>query len=256
MSWLFYCSTYSPTHLTGVLPAAWKQAHVTPIYKSGDRHSPASYRPISLTSIPCKILERLIKKAILHNLQRNNLLSDMQHDFLPERSCSTNLLLFMDSRAQAQDDGLISDAIFFDFAKAFNRVPHKPLLHKLQSYGVCGKLLQWINSFLTDRSFCVKVDQTVSSPAPVHSGIQQGSVFGPLLFLVYINDPTDVISSRSLLYVDDLKIWTSVPGCSARRYHQHKKLVDLVEPSHKRHQVRPYVTWRYLREAFYKIKMK
>ena len=87
--------------------------------------------------------------------------------------------------------------------------PHKPLLHKLEAYGVCDELLQWINPFLTDRSFCVKVDQTLSSPAPVHSGVQQWSVLGPLLFLVHINDLTDVISSRSLLHADNLKIWTS-----------------------------------------------
>ena len=93
--------------------------------------------------------------------------------------------------------------------KRVDKVPHKPLLHKLQAYGVCGELLQWINSFLTDRSFCGKVDQTLSSSAPVYSGVLQGSVLGPLLFLVYINDLTDVISSRSLLYADDLKIWTS-----------------------------------------------
>ena len=202
-------SLFTDSLLTGVLPAAWKQAHVTPIYKSGDRHSPASYRPISLTSIPCKILERLFKKAILDHLQRNNLISHVQHGFLPGRSCSTNLLLFMDSLTQARNDGLISDAIFFDFAKAFDKVPHKPLLHKRQAYGVCGELLQWINSFLTDRSFCVKVDQALSTTTPVHSGVPQGSILGALLFLVYINYLTDVISSRSLLYADDLKIWTS-----------------------------------------------
>ena len=115
----------------------------------------------------------------------------------------------MDSLTEARNDGLVSDIIFFDFAKAFDKVPHKPLLHKLQAYGVCGELLQWINSFLTDRSFCVKVGQSLFSPAPVYSGVLQGSVLGPLLFLVYMNDLVDVISSRSLLYADDLKIGAS-----------------------------------------------
>ena len=133
-------SLFTDSLLAGVLPAAWKQAHVIPNYKSGDRHSPASYGPISLTSLPCEILERLIKKAILDHLQRNDLISDMQHGFLPGRSCSTNLLLFVDSLTQARNDGLISDAIFCDIAKAFNKVPHKPLLHKLEAYEVCGEL--------------------------------------------------------------------------------------------------------------------
>ena len=137
---------------------------------------------ISPIGIPCKILERMIKKAILNHLQRNNLISDIQHGFLPGRSCYTNLLPFMDSLTQARDDGLISDAIFFDFSKAFDKVPHKPLLHKLQTYGGCGELLQWTNSFLTDRSFCVKIDQTLSSPAAVHSSVPHGSVLGTLLF--------------------------------------------------------------------------
>ena len=125
--------------------------------------------PSVLTGIPCKILERLIKKAILTHFRRNKLISKSQHGFPPGRSCTTNLLLYMDSLTQARDDGLISDTIFSDFAKAFEKVPHKPLLHKLQAYGVCGELLQWINSFLTDRSFCVKVEETLSSPTPIYS---------------------------------------------------------------------------------------
>jgi hypothetical protein len=111
------------------LPDVWKTALVTPIYKGGDRRVPGSYRPVSLTSIPCKVLERLIKKGILQHLLLNKLISSTQHGFMPNRSCVTNLLLFMDSLTDAYDKGLISDAIFFDFAKAFDRVPHQPLLY-------------------------------------------------------------------------------------------------------------------------------
>jgi hypothetical protein len=117
------------TLTTGVLPSYWKSATVVPIYKGGDRLSPNSYRPISLTSIPCKVLERILKKRILAHLLDNSLISPAQHGFLPQRSCITNLLLFMDSLTEARDNGLISDAIFFDFAKAFDSVPHAPLIH-------------------------------------------------------------------------------------------------------------------------------
>ncbi|KER28139.1 hypothetical protein T265_04970 [Opisthorchis viverrini] len=126
----------------GRLPPAWKEAIVTPIYKTGDRLSPGSYRPISLTSVPCKGMERILKQAIPDRLTPSNLTSPAQHGFLPNRSCVTNMLVFMDSLTQTKDEGLISDAIFFDFSKAFDRVTHVPLLHKLESYGIQGKIVR------------------------------------------------------------------------------------------------------------------
>ncbi|KER32081.1 hypothetical protein T265_01853 [Opisthorchis viverrini] len=110
---------------------------------------------------------------------------------------------------QAKDEGHISDAIFFDFSKAFDGVPHVPLLHKLESYGIQGKILRWIKAFLSDRSFRVRIGSTYSSPAPVSIGVPQGSVLGPLLFLIYVNDLPDVLASPCLLFPDDLKSWSS-----------------------------------------------
>jgi hypothetical protein len=125
---------------TGMLPCAWKEATITPIFKTGDRHSPVSYRPISLTSIPCKVMERLLKRAIVAHFLKYDLFSSTQHGFLPNRSCVTNLLTFMDSLTDAKDKGLITDAIFFDFAKAFDRVPHGLLIRKLEAYGIQGEI--------------------------------------------------------------------------------------------------------------------
>ena len=190
----------------GILPKDWKNAHITPIFKKGSRNFASNYRPISLTSIICKIMESIIKDTVLCHLTENQLLTKSQFGFIPGRSATIQLLSYLDNSINSIVNGKVTDTIYFDFAKAFDTVPHRRLLKKLARYGIGGNVLKWINAFLHDRSQIVVVNGVKSSSSPVLSGIPQGSVLGPLLFLVYINDLPDVVRSLMYLFADDTKL--------------------------------------------------
>ena len=194
----------------GVLPHDWKNAFVSPIYKKGARNLPENYRPISLTSIACKIMEKLIRNTILCHLVENDLLSEKQFGFVSGRSTVTQLLNYLDICADVIANGGIVDSIYFDFSKAFDTVPHKRLSVKMKAYGIEGKLLAWVEAFLSGREQVVRVNGELSSSKAVISGIPQGSVLGPLLFVIYINDLPDVVQSNILLFADDTKIFSKV----------------------------------------------
>ena len=197
---------------SGRLPEEWKIGDVVPIYKKGDRRLPASYRPVSLTAVPCKVLESIIRDALLQHFTDNGLLDGAQHGFLPARSCSTQLLETIEDWSAAIEDGDPLDVAYLDFAKAFDSVPHARLIGKLQSYGVRGKLLRWIEAFLVGRRQRVQVQGAKSDWVPVTSGIPQGSVLGPTLFTIYVNDLPREVSSCIKLFADDTKIY-----CRLRR---------------------------------------
>ena len=194
----------------GSLPTAWKEARVTPIFKKGSRTDVDNYRPVSLTSVCCKVMEKLIRHAVMNHMIINGLLSDYQHGFVQGRSCTTQLLQLVDKISEIIDEGGAVDMVYLDFAKAFDTVPHQRLLLKLESYGIGGEVYAWIQSFLTDRLQQVSVGGMVSSWAHVLSGVPQGSVLGPVLFVCYINDMPDSIGSFIFMYADDTKLGRGV----------------------------------------------
>lgn len=197
---------------TSTLPQDWKNANVTPIFKKGDRKEPSNYRPISLTSIVCKVFESIIRDNIITHLLDNNLLNEKQFGFLPNRSATLQMLLVMDSWSEALDEGHCIDVCYFDFMKAFDKVNHTLLINKLIKFNLGDKIINWIKSFLHDRKQRVHIDGHFSSWCEVTSGIPQGSVLGPLLFLLFIDDLTLTTANNSSVYLfaDDTKAFKTV----------------------------------------------
>ncbi|CAH8546979.1 unnamed protein product [Dicrocoelium dendriticum] len=201
---------------TCTLPSEWKEAVICPIFKNGDRSLSANYRPVSLTSVVVKLLEKLVRDSLECHLNRFNLLSSAQHGFRKGFSCLTNSLVAREAWAEAVDNGHVVDVLFVDFSKAFDKVPHLRLSHKLRSYGVSGRALHWVSAFLLGREQCVRVGRSLSFKQAVLSGVPQGSVLGPMLFSIYVNDLPGELGVSSLLFADDLKLWNvvNVPGGS------------------------------------------
>lgn len=198
----------------GCLPDDWKVGKVVPVHKTGDHHSPLNYRPISITSIPCKILEHIIFSHLVQHLESNSFFAPAQHGFRKSFSCETQLLTFTHDLHLILDHGSQVDCIFLDFAKAFDKVSHNLLLHKLSKLNIDQDVLSWIRAFLNNRSQFVSVNNTSSSPAPVTSGVPQGSVLGPLLFLIFINDLPSCVSSSISLFADDCVLYREITNTS------------------------------------------
>ena len=194
----------------GKFPHSWKLANVVPVYKKGCRDSVENYRPVSLLSIVSKVLERAVINNIYDVLIPK--LTLLQHGFLRGKSTVTQLLSVFHEISSHLDNSGQTDVIYLDFSKAFDSVPHHLLIHKLKSFGFNGSLLNWIGSYLTNRTQRVVIDGEMSSCLPVVSGVPQGSILGPLLFLLYINDISNDLSSDSkiALFADDAKIFRHI----------------------------------------------
>jgi ribonuclease P/MRP protein subunit RPP40 len=201
---------YNLSLRTGKVPVEWKRANVTAIFKKGSKEVAGNYRPVSLTTHVCKVLEALVKDVIIAHLQKYNLINDSQHGFVKGRSCLTNLLGFFEDITAMVDKGEPVDVIYLDFQKAFDKVPHRRLMKKVSAMGIGGEIYNWIEDWLRDRKQRVCLTGSSSGWANVSSGVPQGSVLGPLLFLIYINDIDNGIASKILKFADDTKLYRQV----------------------------------------------
>ena len=204
------CKIFQESIDSGRVPIEWKCANVSPIYKSGDKHEPGNYRPVSLTSICSRLLESIIKGQIMEYMEKNDMFSEHQYGFRSGYSCVTQLLHIFEEWSASIDDNKAIDVIYLDFRKAFDTVPHKRLINKLKAYGIQGKITSWIENFLSDRKQRVSIDGQFSDWADVSSGIPQGSVLGPTLFLIFINDLPDKVRNLVKIFADDTKIYSTI----------------------------------------------
>lgn len=192
----------------GVFPTTWKRAFITPIHKSGEKENVENYRPISILSALSKLFEKLVHGALYPLFHR--LIIPEQHGFVKRRSTTTNLMVFTNFLFENMDRQVQVDAVYTDFRKAFDKVDHSILLEKLAFNGIRGNLLRWFASYIFNRTQKVVINGYESDTVTVRSGVPQGSILGPFLFIVYVNDIGKCFfNAQFLMYADDMKIYKS-----------------------------------------------
>ena len=197
----------------GKVPTMWKKSQVTPIPKSGNLRSVNNYRPISLLPLPCKLIERIVHNRVYGFLEKEKILTKKQGGFRPGHSTVDTLCKFTDELLRNNNVAIDTVAVFIDLRKAFDTVDHRILLDKLERYGIRLANLRWFFSYLSNRTQVVNANGVTSSMLPVVCGVPQGSILGPLLFLLYVNDMTCSVKDCSVrLYADDTVIYKATPS--------------------------------------------
>ena len=211
VSLMLYSIFYSSIQ-NGEIPDKLKLGYICPILKTDSkRENPASWRPVSLTSHVVKTLERVLRKQIVNHLEENNLMDPDQHGSRRSRSCLSQLLEHHDEVLKLMEDGGNIDVIYADFAKAYDKIDHLKMLEKMKNqFGISGKVGNWIKNFLQNRKQQVLIEETASEKSKVLSGSIQGSVIGPVLFLMYIRDISKQVSANTKVFVDDTKMKDSI----------------------------------------------
>ena len=205
-----FCSLFNRSLQIGAFPENWKRSHVTPIAKGGERSSPSNYRPISLLCTPEKCFERVVFKHIYTHFHENHILTSLQSGFIPGDSTVNQLTFLYNTFSQALDTEKEVRVVFCDVSKAFDRVWHEGLLLKLEAAGIRGSLLSWFRSYLSDRKQRVVLPGAESKWNEIRAGVPQGSILGPLLFLLFINDIVKDIGCNIRLFADDTRLFLVV----------------------------------------------
>jgi hypothetical protein len=196
---------------SGIFPSQLKIAKIVPIYKGGDKNSPDNYRPISLLPNFSKVIEKIMCNRLTFYLESNNIICKEQYGFRKEHSTLHPIIQLLNQVSSANNKNEFSIAIFCDLRKAFDTVNHTILLKKLEKIGVKGIELCWFKNYLTDRKQFVSLNDVTSKLLSCYLGVPQGSILGPLLFLVYINDLPSSTCLKSSLFADDTMLMDSSP---------------------------------------------